>query len=262
MHGQVHRELWVRMHRPTPASVSPHATRLQAAWQLLQGAASWQAAEAALYLFSTVSLAVKTRVLAEANGGDENAVAGSAAAAAAEDRAQAHALLVALFQRICSPEGAASMLGAHPMLAGAACRLVEHYAAWFGRAGEEPPLQGGLQLLLRALAIPQVGVGWVLQPVAPLLHKLWGAVAAASRPVCSASRSWPHKRALPARHLRRAPTSPPPSARPAGQPHRGAGLPAALPALRRQDPRCRRLWLADGCGAQRPAAGGCSTAHR
>ena len=95
-------------------------------------------------------------MLAEANGGDENAAAGLSPAAA-EDRAQTHALLVALFARVCSPEGAGSMLGAHPMLAGATCRLVERYAAWFGRAGEEPPLQGALQLLLRALPIPQVG---------------------------------------------------------------------------------------------------------
>jgi len=158
--------------RPAPPPL------LQAAWQLLQNAASWQAAEAALYLFSTVSLAVKTRVLAQANGGDENAAAGSASAAVAEDRAQTHALLLALFGRVCSPEGSASMLGAHPMLAEAACRLVEHYAAWFGQAGEEPPLQGALQLLLRALAVTQVGGSRVVGVQTPLLqlgrHQLAG----------------------------------------------------------------------------------------
>ena len=139
------------------------------AWQLLQGAASWQAAEAALYLVAAVSLALKARVLGDGGGGggDENAGGGAAAApAVAEDRRATQALLAALFGRVCSPEGAASMLGAHPALAQAACRLVEHYSSWFGRAaaaaaggGAEPPLQGAFQLLLRALSIPQVRSG-------------------------------------------------------------------------------------------------------
>lgn len=127
---------------------------LSQAWQLLQGAASWQAAEAALYLLSAVSLGVKARVLGGASGGDENAAAASAAAV--EDREQTQALLVALFGRVCSPEGGGSMLGAHPALAEATCRLLEHYSSWFGKAGEEPPLQAAFQLLLRALPIPQV----------------------------------------------------------------------------------------------------------
>ena len=129
---------------------------LAAAWQLLQGAASWQAAEAALYLLSAVSLAVKTRVLGDTAGGGGGENGGAASAAVVEDRQQTHALLLALFGRVCSPEGAGGMLGAHPTLAQATCRLVEHYASWFGKAGEEPPLQGAFQLLLRALAIPQV----------------------------------------------------------------------------------------------------------
>lgn len=141
------------------------AAYLSHAWQLLQGAASWQAAEAALYLLSTVSLAVKARVLGDAgSGGDENAGGGaSVAPAVAEDRRATQALLGALFGRVCSPEGGASMLGTHPALAQAACRLVEHYSSWFARAaeagGEEPPLQGAFQLLLRALRIPQVRSG-------------------------------------------------------------------------------------------------------
>lgn len=142
---------------------------LSHAWQLLQGAASWQAAEAALYLFTAVSLSVKTRVLSDAGaaaGGDENSsgggAAGAAAAAVAADRQQTQQLLAALFRQVCSAEGGASMLGAHPALAEAVCRLVEHYSSWFGKAGatgegEEVPLQGAFQLLLRALPIPQVG---------------------------------------------------------------------------------------------------------
>lgn len=184
----MHAQLRCRCTQPLP--IRPCCPTPQAAWQLLQGASSWQAAEAALYLFSTVSLAVKTRVLAEANGGDENAVAGSAAAAAAEDRAQTHALLVALFGRVCSPEGAASMLGAHPMLAEAACRLVEHYAAWFGRTGEEPPLQGALQLLLRGLAIPQVGAG-ACRACAPMSSPLGRLQFCSVLPAAAASHDLP-----------------------------------------------------------------------
>ena len=141
---------------------------LSHAWQLLQGAASWQAAEAALYLLTAVSLSVKTCVLSDAGaaaGGDENcngsgAGAGAASAAAAEDRQQTQQLLAALFRQVCSPEGGASMLGAHPALAEATCRLVEHYSSWFGKAAageDDVPLQSAFQLLLRALPIPQVG---------------------------------------------------------------------------------------------------------
>ena len=130
---------------------------LTQAWHLLQGAASWQLAEAALWLLSSVSLSVKARALGGGGGGgggDENA--GSDSAAVLEDRAQTGALLAALFARVCSPEGGARMVGAHPALAQATCRLVEHYASWFGQAGDEPPLQGALQLMLRALVVPQV----------------------------------------------------------------------------------------------------------
>jgi hypothetical protein len=132
------------------------------AWQALQQAPSWQAAEAALYLLTAVSLAVKARVLAEGGarggGGDENSGSASESPAVAQDRQQTAALLTALFGRVCSDEGAASMLGAHPLLAAAACRLVGQYAAWFGRARDEAPVQGGLRLLLRALPIAEVSV--------------------------------------------------------------------------------------------------------
>ncbi|KAL4452382.1 hypothetical protein ABPG75_008044 [Micractinium tetrahymenae] len=132
-------------------------------WQLLRSAGSWQAAEAALLLFSAVSLAVKTRVLSDAaNGGDENSGGssggGAMAAAVTEDRQQTQQLLCALFGQLCSPEGSVSMLSAHPALAEAACLLVEHYASWFGRAAAGDggvPMQGAFELLLRALLIPQ-----------------------------------------------------------------------------------------------------------
>jgi hypothetical protein len=151
---------------------------LSHAWQLLQGAASWQAAEAALYLLTAVSLSVKTRVLSDAGaaaGGDENSngsAGGAAAAAAAEDRQQTQQLLAALFRQVCSPEGGASMLGAHPALAEATCRLVEHYSSWFGKAAageDEVPLQGAFQLLLRALPLAQVG-GRAWLPLPALFH--------------------------------------------------------------------------------------------
>lgn len=131
---------------------------------LLQGAASWQAAEAALYLLSAVSLAVKTRVMTDAPPpGDENSGGGgggdAAAAAVVEDRQQTQQLLGALFGQLCSAEAGGSMLGAHPVLAEAACRLLERYSSWLGRAAGGVPLQGAFQLLLRALLTPQVG--WV-----------------------------------------------------------------------------------------------------
>ena len=112
---------------------------LSHAWQLLQAAASWQAAEVALFLLTSVSLAVKTRALSDAapqaaataaagDGGDENggsaameaaAAPGAArAAATAEDRQQTQTLLAALFGSLCCAEGAARMVvGAHPALA-------------------------------------------------------------------------------------------------------------------------------------------------
>ncbi|KAI3438234.1 hypothetical protein D9Q98_000671 [Chlorella vulgaris] len=130
---------------------------LTLAWQLLEAAPSWQTAEAALLLLTAVSLGVKTRVLSDSggNGGDENSGGGAAVSpAVAEDRRQTGELLAKLFARVCSSEGGGSMLGSHPLLAAATCRLVERYSAWFGRAGGEVPLQGAFQLLLAALPIP------------------------------------------------------------------------------------------------------------
>lgn len=125
---------------------------LSHAWALLTGAANWQSAEAALYLLRAVALPVRTRVLADPAAPDPppDVVA---------DRAATAELLAALFgQQVCSEAGAARLLGGHPLLAAAACRLLQDYAVWLGRA-DGAPVQGALALLLRALALPP--------PVAP-----------------------------------------------------------------------------------------------
>ena len=122
------------------------------AWQQLQAASSWQAAEAALYLFKAVSLSVKTRALAEPT--NSNNQSSAAAAALAADRQATQQLLAALFgQAVCSGEGAGRMLGAHPLLAQACCTLMQEYATWFGKAAEAP-LEGAFGFLLQALHIP------------------------------------------------------------------------------------------------------------
>eukprot|EP00887_Chlorella_sp_A99_P002079 scaffold21.g2079.t1 len=131
---------------------------LSHAWQLLQGAASWQDAEAALYLFRAVSLSVRTRALSESSGAGVSSGAGgaqaAAAAAVAHDRQQTQQLLAALFgQALCSSEGAARMLGAHGLLAQASCRVLHDYATWFGKAADAP-LHGAFAFLLQALAVP------------------------------------------------------------------------------------------------------------
>lgn len=186
--------------RPAPATREQHLPELldvaygllrmrylSHAWQLLRGAGSWQAAEAALLLFSAVSLAVKTRVLSDAANGGDDGSSGSGdatAAAVAEDRQQTQQLLSALFGQLCSPEGGASMLGAHPVLAGAACLLVERYASWFGRAPAVDggtPVKGAFELLLRGLLMPQVGESWCAEAAPSSLAAALGAGNEASR---------------------------------------------------------------------------------
>jgi hypothetical protein len=130
------------------------AAYLAHAWHALQSARSWQAAEASLYLVAAVGLAVKARLLGGGGDGDENG-GGGASQAVAEDRRQTRALLSALLSWLCSEEGRGQVLGAHPLLAAAACRLLDRYSAWLAQAGGEGvPLQAALQLPLHALSLP------------------------------------------------------------------------------------------------------------
>lgn len=103
-----------------------------------------------ILLRRAVSLVARARVLA--NGAQLPAVGPRQQGAIGCEAMQA--ALLSLFGWLCSPEGAQSVLTAHPALAMTACRLVGTYAVWFGKVQDAPALPA-LQMQLQALAVPQ-----------------------------------------------------------------------------------------------------------
>ncbi|KAK9840741.1 hypothetical protein WJX81_001608 [Elliptochloris bilobata] len=107
----------------------------------LQGAASWQAAEAALTALRLVAAEVQARVLRP----------GRAGAVAAQDAARCGAFLATLFAHACG-DGGYALVG-NAWLATAAARLAGDYAAWLGGPGADS-LEGALRLTLAVAALP------------------------------------------------------------------------------------------------------------
>lgn len=161
-------ESWGRMREqvlPEALDVSYCLLRmayLTRAWELLQGARSWQDAEAALFLVKSVALGVRTRVMADASATRGEAAAPTpAAAAVARDRAESRALLLAVFGQLCgSGEAMARWVGGPAALARGAASLVDAFSPWFAK-DPDAPLSGALQLLVLALGVPEVRVSAV-----------------------------------------------------------------------------------------------------
>ncbi|EFJ42166.1 hypothetical protein VOLCADRAFT_107418 [Volvox carteri f. nagariensis] len=111
------------------------------------GGADWRGVEAALFCLRAVHVPVKAAALGGRAGELDNP---QAAATAAE----LQALLGRLFSDICSPSGAVAGLLHVPWVCLAVCRLIAEYAAWLGK-GKDAPLLAAMDLLIRALAVPQ-----------------------------------------------------------------------------------------------------------
>eukprot|EP00854_Cymbomonas_tetramitiformis_P000488 gene488-877_t len=119
---------------------------LQIVWSSLQAATTWQAAEAAIFAFRAVNLAVKSWIY--------NARASEQNPGIAADREQSSACLEGLFTRVTT-EGEGGLLSSHPMVMNEVAKLLGNYAQWFGSA-PSAPVHGALSTLLRGLRIPDV----------------------------------------------------------------------------------------------------------
>lgn len=136
----------------------------------LSGAATWQAAEAAVFATRAVAAPVKQHVLAEARAAHAGAMGGGGGgdAAAAADRAESSAFLAQLFARVGAAGAAAANGGAggagavggvfvsHPLVMESTARMVGQYAAWLGQTPSGTPcVQGSVAYLLAALRVSE-----------------------------------------------------------------------------------------------------------
>ncbi|DBA84873.1 TPA: hypothetical protein ACH3X1_005892 [Trebouxia sp. C0004] len=117
--------------------------------QQLQGAASWQAVEAALFAIRCVSSSILEMASSDASPDQpqENA-----------QQQTIRAFLSSLFEQLSAGQSSFSQTGLlqQPWVLATAARLIGDYAMWFSRlGGPEAPLQGALRLLLQAMLLSQ-----------------------------------------------------------------------------------------------------------